>query len=176
MQLTLLVLWATDSQALRDASIVAAAFSFVDSVVFCLLSYKEHSRSLRPSVLLNTYLLASSLFDAVRLRTLWLMPYNSIIRIIFTTSFALKVVILLLEAREKRSYLNETDRQRGPEETSGLFSQSFFWWLNSVIRKGFRQILIVDDLYPIDKELLSEELGTRFWKAWNSCESIILWL
>jgi hypothetical protein len=138
--------------------------------MFCALSHVEHSKSLAPSPLLNAYLFLAYLFDAVMLRTLWLMPFDIPIRNIFTASFSMKGIILLLEAKEKREYFSNSDKQRSPEETSGLYSQGLFWWLNSIITHGFRHILKPDDLYEVDEAMSSEVLDTKFWKAWNSCE------
>ncbi len=63
--------------------------TLVGSLVFGLLSYAEHVRSVQPSLLLNAYLFFTLLFDIVRARTLWLMRYNRVIAIIFTASVGL---------------------------------------------------------------------------------------
>jgi hypothetical protein len=110
------------------------------------------------------------MLDAVLLRTLWLTPFNIAIRNIFTGSFSLKGVILVLEGMEKQKYLKESDKHRSPEETNGLYNQSLLWWLNSIIMHGFRHILTPSDLYPLDEEMSSELLNTKFWKTWNGCE------
>lgn len=170
LQLALLVLWSVKSGQRTRFSITAAALSFVDAFMFYLLSYTEHSKSLRPSTLLGAYLFFSLLFDAARVRTLWLMQYDAAIRGVFTTSLATKVAILLLEAKEKRRYLNNYDQQKGPEETSGIYNQSVFWWLNSLIRHGFSKVLLMDDLYPIDENMMSERLGATFRQKWKACE------
>ncbi len=170
LQLVLLVLWSVKSVQRTPLSVSAAALSFVDAFMFCLLSYTEHSKSLRPSALLSVYLFFSLLFDSARVRTLWLMRYDGAIRGVFTASLAMKVIILLLEAKEKRQYLNSSDRQRGPEETSGIFSQSVFWWLNKLIRQGFSKVLRMDDLYPIDEDMVSERLGANFRQKWKACK------
>ena len=138
-----------------------------------MLSYTEHSKSLRPSALLGVYLFFSLLFDIARVRTLWLIGYDGDIRGVFTASLAVKVIILLLEAKEKRRYFSSNDRQKGPEETSGIFSQSVFWWLNKLIRQGFSKVLLMDDLYPVDEEMLSEKLGTNFRQKWTACKSFL---
>jgi hypothetical protein len=135
------------------------------------LSYFEHSKSLRPSALLNAYLFITVLFDIAVLRTLWLALPSTTIRSLFTTSFALKATILFLEAKEKRNYINASNRT-SPEETSGLYSQSFVWWLNSIIRQGYQHVLKPMDLYPIDENMSSEVLNRRFWKEWNKGASI----
>lgn len=105
-------------------------------------------------------------FDAVRLRTMWLVQYSITIRAMFTTSLAIKAILLVLEAKEKRRYLNNTDRKRSPEETSSVFSQSVFWWLNTLFLTGFRGVLSLDDLYPIDEEMSSEHLAESFARTW----------
>lgn len=171
LQLTSIVLWATlPGIGLRSPSISASTLSFVTSLMFCALSYVEHSKSLAPSLLLNAYLFLSLLFDAVMLRTLWLTPFGIAIRNLFTTSFIMKGIILLLEVMGKRRYLSSSDKQRSPEETSGLYSQGLFWWFNSIIIHGFRHILKPDDLYEVDEAMSAEVLDSKFWKVWNECK------
>lgn len=171
LQLTLTLLWATDPQSrAHGPSTAAAACSFAASLALCCLSPLEHSKTLRPSVLINTYLFLSILFDIVMMRTLWLAsPFNATIRNVFTASFALKSVILLQEAFEKRRFLPAADKGYGPETTSGIYGQGLFWWMNGLIRRGFRQVLIPDDLYPLDQALESEVIDKKFWKMWNEC-------
>lgn len=138
--------------------------------MFCALSYVEHSKSLAPSFLLNAYLILSLLFDAVMLRTLWLTPFNIAIRNLFTASFIMKGIILLLESKAKREYFSSSDKQRSLEETSGLYRQGFFWWLNTIIIYGFRHILKPDDLFEVNENMSAEVLDSKSWKAWNKCE------
>jgi ATP-binding cassette subfamily C (CFTR/MRP) protein 1 len=166
IQLALLISWSLKSLNRTKLSIASAALSFVDSLFFCLLSYKEHSRSLRPSALLGTYLFFSLIFDAVRLRTLWHLERDQLIRALFTSSLLAKFMLLLLEARDKRIYLNSADRLRGPEETSSIFNLSMFWWLNDLFLRGFRKVLLLDDLFPIDHEMQSDYLSVRFAQKW----------
>jgi hypothetical protein len=54
-----------------------------------------------------------------------------------------------------------------PEDTSGLYSQTFLWWLNSIIKQGFGHILKPADLCTLDETLSSEVLNSRFWQEWN---------
>jgi ATP-binding cassette, subfamily C (CFTR/MRP), member 1 len=168
LQLATLINWATAPgiHSLRAPATVAFSLSFVASLVLFSLSYLEHSKSLRPSALLNAYLFFTVLFDIVVVRTLWTTLYSSAVRDLFTASFAIKAVILLLEAKEKRKYLN-TSNHPGPEETSGLYSESLLWWLNSIIRQGYRQVLKPMDLYPMNESMSSEVLNEQFWKQWN---------
>ena len=155
-------------------TIASAALSFIDALAIGVLSYQEHTNSVRPSALLEVYLFFTLLFDAVRTRTLWLITGDQI-AIIFTTSLALKLAILLLEARRKKSYLVSTEAQRGPEETCGAFGRVLFLWLISLINTGYRKILSLKDLYPLDEDLRSETVSARFEDAWFRCMYIPVW-
>ena len=165
------MLWASHPRSrAHGPSTAAAALSFTASVALCFLSTLEHTKSLRPSALINAYLLFSLIFDIAMMRTLWLAAsFDATIRNVFTASFALKCLILVQEAVEKRRLLDPADRGYGPETTSGIYSQSLFWWLNGLIRRGFRQVLTPSALYPIDQALESEAIDARFWKNWNEC-------
>jgi ATP-binding cassette subfamily C (CFTR/MRP) protein 1 len=126
LQLSLLVTGCLQNSSRTPAAIAAASLSLVDAFAFCLLSYTEHGRSLRPSSVLGVYLFFSLLFDIVRVRTLWLIGNDNVIARLFTTSVVLKAGILILEAKEKREYLSGDDKLKGPEELSGIFSQGLF--------------------------------------------------
>jgi hypothetical protein len=170
LQLALMITWMmTSLPALQGPASTAASLSFVSSLVLLGVSYLEHTKSLRPSALINSYLFFTVLFDLAIVRTLWLAFPSNAIRELFTTSFAIKAVILVLEAKEKRDYV-PTDNNMGPEETSGLYSQSFVWWLNSMIKQGYRHILKPTDLYPVDQSMSSERLNAQFWIEWNRGE------
>lgn len=167
LALVLLVLWSITPLQRTRTALASATMSFVDIFMFMLLSYAEHGKSLRPSDLLNAYLFFSVIFDSVRTRTLWIAGISRSIPAVFTGSLVVKAIILVLESTEKRRYLNTEDQKRSPEETSGLLGRSIFVWLNKLITMGFRKILIMDDLYPLDDEMAAESLQTRFVKAWR---------
>jgi len=162
-----LILWARLPATNTRASVPAAALSLVGSLVWCLLSYVEHVRSVRPSFLLNVYLLFSLLFDIACARTLWLQPYNRTLAIVYTASVALKSLILLLEAIEKRRILRPPYKSYPPEAVAGIYNRSFFWWLNSLFRRGFSKALFVPDLFTLDKHLVAQYLENLLQSAWN---------
>lgn len=134
-------------------------------LVLPFLSYAEHTKSVRPSLSLNGYLLLSLVFDAVRVRTLWLRsPDKNAANA--TAAVVLKAVILLLEALEKRSILKPEFQQYPPEAISGVYSRSLFWWLNLLLKKGFRQTFLLDDLYALDNHLVSKYLHNLLQTSW----------
>ncbi|TVY94269.1 ABC transporter, partial [Lachnellula willkommii] len=127
----------------------------------------EHVNTIRPSLLLNGYLFFSLLFDIARCRTFWLGETETAIAGLFTAAVTIKVVVLVLEAVEKRGILKPGFRDAPPEAIAGIYNQSVFWWLNSLFRKGFRKNLGLDDLYPLDKHLASTYLQNLLSSAWT---------
>lgn len=176
LQLALVALWATQSASLgqtRTASLAASCVSFVASLLLCALSYTEHARSLRPSSVLNAYLLVSILLDAATLRSFWLSGLSNSLRGLFTVSFAVRAALLVLEAVEKAPHVaTKNSDRRNPEETSGLYNRGLFWWINPLLLDGFRRLLQPSDLYALDQSLATSALNDKFWKTWNKCELI----
>lgn len=122
------------------------------------------------------YLIATVIFDAVRVRTQWLgLETNSshgAYAGVLTASLAVKCIIFILEAIEKRSLLLGLGRQFSKESTSGLLSRSSFWWLNTLLLSGFRNVLTVEDLPAIYEKLDSESLAARLEPVWQKCKRI----
>ena len=132
-----------------------------------VLSIVDHSRSARPSLVLNIYLSLTLLLDAAQARTLFLssrgrpeVTYSSI----FTAAVALKAVLLLLEAKHKPLWIKWDEREHGPEESSGVFSLGVFFWLNRMFRAGYQKVLTLDDLYPLDLAMASKVVYEEFCK------------
>ncbi len=169
------MLWSTsstDTITHTRATITTAVLTFVASLCFCLLSFYEHSRSIRPSFLLNIYLFLSILFDATRARTLWMLGEYHTIPIVFTYTLALRTILIVLESTEKRRLLGPQHACISPEATSGAFSRVLFIWLTSLFAKGYRRVLKLQDLYQLTDELSSERLHKVFQKAWNDGGSL----
>jgi len=135
-----------------------------------MLSYAEHRRNIRPSTVISVYLLFSLAFDAVQCRTLWLLPVSRrqhTISTVFTIAVAFKFAVLVLEAREKKSFLLPPWSLSPPEALSGIIGRSFFWWLNSLFVKGFRGFLNVDSLWSIDQNMDSQHLMENLQATWD---------
>lgn len=147
-------------------SIANAVLGLISSLVLGLLSFVEHRQTIHPSFIIESYLVLTLVFDAARLRTLWLQDYNDHIATVTTVEFVVKGVLVWVEALEKRNILRPAWRGQSPEATSGLWGKNFFWWLNQLFRKGFSQSLEIKDLLPLDKHLTSDYLYCRLNGAW----------
>ena len=126
----------------------------------------EHSRTVRPSSLINLYLALSLPFDVARTRTLWLIGDFRHMAIVQTISLGIKIGILILEGYGKRKILLGQYQDLPPEATSGIYSRSVFWWLNPIFRVGFKKSLKLADLGSLDPPLRAEALFEFVTEAW----------
>jgi hypothetical protein len=165
LELSLLVLVAVGPLPVTSMFIASSVLKFVSAFFMITLSLVDHSKSPRPSVLLNSYLFLTLLLDAAQARTLFLssddkpeLTYSSI----FSAAIALKVAILLLEAKQKSKWVSWDEKEHSPEETSGIFSLGVFFWLNRLFLAGYTKTLAMKDLYPLDSSLSGKALHERF--------------
>ncbi|KAI1078911.1 ATPase-like protein [Whalleya microplaca] len=135
------------------------AVSFVSALGISLLSLLEHSRTPRPSILLNVYLFATGLFDVARTRTFFLTSSDNddlIFCRLFTTSVVFKGLLVILESYHKTRWLEWDSKIHSPEETAGIFGLATFTWLNRLFLTGYKNILKLDNLYPLPQSLATE--------------------
>ena len=130
------MLWITQAPLRSEVSVPSAVAYFLESLALMVLSRSEHFYCLRPSTLLNLYLLLSLVFDFIRIRTLLNMGYYSLIVSLLAADMAIKVCLLFLEGKNKRAFFSNTDSERPHQETSGILNRSVFWWLNSLFLTG----------------------------------------
>ncbi|KAH6957100.1 P-loop containing nucleoside triphosphate hydrolase protein [Fusarium avenaceum] len=167
-QLSVLVLAATGTPSIvHDLSLAGSSLAFAASILAIVLSYKEHSCAPRPSTLLNVYIFITLLFDIVLARTAWLaiIPPDQTTQVrLFTASIVIKAVILCLETIPKTRWIRWNADEHSPEESSSVFSLGVFAWLNRLFLRGYRGVLSVDTLYPLDETMASNGLHDRFAK------------
>ncbi|KAF7960469.1 hypothetical protein EAE96_000149 [Botrytis aclada] len=179
MQTVHLVMNATTSTLKTRATMPAAALLLVDALGLFALSNLEHLHSVRPSALINVWLLFTLPFDMARARSLWLVHENNPTAAVFTSALGVKIMVIITEAVEKRHILLDRYRNTSPETTSGIYSRSFFWWLNTLMTTGFQRVIKNEDLYPIGEEMSSHYLYTRARSTWDASNQIgsysLLW-
>ena len=126
----------------------------------------EHARSLQPSLLISVFLLFTVLLDVPQARTLFLQR-RADLGYLFVMALVLKALILALASGSKRSLLKVPYQSYPPEALGGIVSRSIFWWLNSLLRKGHRQILSFKDLFETDPGLSSSLLQHKMGQTWT---------
>ncbi|KAN0096080.1 putative ATP-binding cassette transporter [Hyaloscypha variabilis] len=167
LQCTILILYATNSSIRKPASLAAAALVLIDGLGLCLLSHFEHVRSIRPSTIINIYLFVTILFDIAQTRTLWIQDAPKSIASIFTVTIAVKFLVAIMEAAEKKKILLARYSGTSPEATSGIYSRAFFWWLHPLMSTGFKRVIREEDLFTIEEDMSSSVLGKRAQKLWS---------
>lgn len=151
-----LVAWTRPGSYGTRASLAATVLSLLNVLALAALSWLEHAYSPRLSTLINVYLLALLIFDAVQVRTLWLVDGDHTASLLpgeFSAALVIKTSGLFLEAVEKGNFLPPEWASRRPEETAGVFSRSLLIWLRGILAKGRRTLLSPSDLDPLREGL-----------------------
>lgn len=169
VQVAIVALWAEPNSVKTRLSVANAVIVLVGCLASGVLSYVEHHRTIRPSLILNVALFLTLLCDIARVRTLWLQPYNDTLAAVSTVWMCLKGVIIVVEAIEKHKVLrSKFIEDASPEATCGFYGRAFFWWENTMFRLGYSTTLSVEMLYPLDKHLSSSYLYNKLQGAWDS--------
>jgi hypothetical protein len=173
LELALLVLVALSALHATATGLAASVLRLVSAIFMILLSLLDHSRSPRPSVLLSAYLSLTLLLDAAQVRTLFLSSASqseSHYSNVFCSAVAVKAVVLILESKQKTSWINWNEKDHSPEETSGIFSLGIFFWLNNIFWLGYKKVLSINDLYPLDSALEASSLHDAFSRKMDYSE------
>ncbi|KAK0666398.1 putative multidrug resistance-associated protein [Cercophora samala] len=157
-----LLLSITKSRRLGIYFIPADTLALTSSICILILSSLEHSKSPRPSILLNAYLFIAILLDISQTRTIWLASSNSDeinYASIFTVGVAIRALLIVLESQSKSRWILQWDKgAHSPEETTGLYGLGAYFWLNKLFLRGYRGVLTIDDLFPLDQNIGSAKL------------------
>lgn len=172
LQVALSILWILRSVPKSRLTIACNALTIFGYCTLLVLSYLEHTRSLRPSNVLCVYFVISIPLDLPRIRTLFFLPGSQTVARFFLASFVIKVLLFALEVSEKRRLLCLEWSDASPEATSSVISRALFLWLNTLLRRGFRTLLSVDTLTPLDSELLHASRPAELMKRWERSKLI----
>ncbi|KAL7917975.1 ABC transporter [Trichoderma austrokoningii] len=143
-------------------------------------SYLEHIRSVRPSTILCLYFGVSSLLDLASPNIVFFTPSYHVVAHIPLVIYLVKLVLLAAEVTEKRKLLLMPQwRNTSPEAAASIYSRVLFVWLNPLFLKGYRTLLTVNTLTPLDQDILSAsrpiKLQERWRKADKSSKTALLW-
>ena len=138
------------------------------------LSYLEHTRAVRPSTVLEVYLIFTLLLDIPQARTLFLRSDVNSIAALYVVAMAAMVLVWWLESRKKTADLKELYKGYPPEAISGVWNRTLFLWLNSLFLKGFKRLLSLDDLWENPPNLSSEKLRDEMQITWDRRRRLVL--
>jgi ATP-binding cassette subfamily C (CFTR/MRP) protein 1 len=148
LQLAILVLWIVSSGQRNKTSIASSSLTFGSALLLCVLSHFEHTRTVRPSTIID-------------------------LAAILSASLVVKIAVLFLEAKSKKDILTKSYSNLSPETTSGIFGRSTFYWIKPLLMAGFISTISIDESPPLDTELSSESLHNRLQRTWDRCKLTI---
>ncbi|KAJ1707366.1 ATP-binding cassette transporter [Aspergillus flavus] len=169
LQVALIVLYALPGGELTRVSIASGVLGFLATLTLAVMSYQEHHRSIRPSILLGVYLTISTLLDGSQARTLWLRGNHRPIAIVFFAMVVLKLITLVIESIQKRHLLRGPYSHYPSDALGSMYNRGVFWWLNSLLLQGSSHLFQQGDLPPLDPKLASETVGYQMESAWQGC-------
>lgn len=86
---------------------------------------------------------------------------------LFIISIVLRAILLILESIEKRGILLPPHKTASPEVISGPLNRGAFFWLSTLFLRGYTHILKLEDLYPLDPKMHSQDLYETLKVAWD---------
>lgn len=170
LQLALVVLWSRDSVDRTRVSVPMAAVYLFTVLLIAPLSWLEHTKTIKPSPSITSYLLLSTVLDMAQVRTLWIMDADRRIASVFLALFASRALLFAAECLRKK-LINEIDVARSPEDKYDVISRSFFLWVVPLIYAGYRGVLGVGDLYASPVDVSPDLLEKKLQRALLECES-----
>ncbi|PWY92268.1 putative ATP-binding cassette transporter [Aspergillus heteromorphus CBS 117.55] len=146
-------------------AIAEVLVSLYAGVGLFIISLLERKRTVQPSLTVTAFLAVSLLRDAVELRL------SSDCRRIYNCNFVklragLEAIWLIWNCGVNSSIDHEKDSSS--EDTASIFSRVFFWWINPVLKAGYKSNLSLHNLPDIHRSLSSETLRKEALKSWNS--------
>lgn len=140
--------------------VVSLSASLVAALGLSLLLFLEQRRSAAPSDLAVLYLLASAGCE-IMLLTMpaqgYANPRPTVIRLFLYSA------LLLLETAGKGC----VRQGESPEESHGVLSRAFFTWINPILLRGYRTILVEDDMPPVRSDMRPDRTREAMLRAWN---------
>ncbi|KAH8196849.1 hypothetical protein TruAng_008990 [Truncatella angustata] len=105
--------------------------------------------------------------DAARARTQAQIEGQHIVASILIAIVIAKLVLLLIETKEKTRILLPEFSETSSELRSSLFTRAFFIWLIPVLSAGFKGVISSEDLPSINEKLSSEALTGKVESRWK---------
>ncbi|KAI0381939.1 ABC transporter [Hypomontagnella monticulosa] len=147
--------------------VVARALELVAAVVLCILSGQDHRKSIRPSDLVILYLIGCVIRDGLEVPWAVQGSRDWLLQDPIVAQMVIEVALLATESIQK-DYAKESSHQdASSEESSGILSKIFFWWINPILYEGYHNILVGSDLPSIDSKLLSRSIRIKALNAWE---------
>jgi ATP-binding cassette subfamily C (CFTR/MRP) protein 1 len=156
----------------QNYSIAANALSVAAAFGLLTLVAVEHTRTVRPSTLITTYLIWIITTSNIGNSTLYSQSGASIKSWLRSSSTATNIILLCLEQRPKERIV-KLGVGYSPEDISGILGRIVFWWLIPLFQKGYKSIISQDDVFPLDQNLRTETTSRAVAECWEKCQFML---
>ncbi|KAM0739546.1 hypothetical protein ACQRIT_007283 [Beauveria bassiana] len=173
LQLATLAIWVLPSTVKARVSIAAAVLGLVEATAIFALSYFEHTRAPSQAVLLNIYLIVSSILNIAAIRTAFIRVHQPSLAGVLTAALASRLCLLALEEYPKAALATLGPQSR--ETRAGVISRGVFWWLNSFLAFGYNSVLDINHLGPIAAKFDSQDLRRKLESIWSEDKKLNNW-
>jgi hypothetical protein len=153
-----------------SATIASAIVNLLATFCLAVASNFEHFRSPRPSSPIGIYLLLTFIFDIARVRTLFAIQDARPLAAFLLLATLLKFGLVVLEVKEKRSWLLNPNQFPAPESTANFFNRLTFFWVNPMLLMGFKTPIQEKDLFEVQNQIVGEKELLMFAEKWDKCE------
>jgi ATP-binding cassette subfamily C (CFTR/MRP) protein 1 len=156
-----------------NTTIASAIITLVSTFVLAIASNFEHYRNARPSSPISIYLVLTWVFDVAKVRSLIVIEHGKPLAYMQAVSAGVKLGLVVLELKEKRSWLTDPKSFPAPESTANFFNRLTFFWVNPLLLQGYRKPLNEDDLFEVQDQIVGEKNLLAFAERWEKCELIL---
>lgn len=163
-----------------DHALWAAIFKVVGLSVAVPLTFLNHLHTRRSSTILLVFYPLYTIASIVSLRTsYWVLRDHG--GRLFTAQLAVSITraALLVLTWMIECFKPEVDElvdgyvpigdpvNESPYATANLYSRIFFGWMTPLMKLGSKRYIVQEDMYDLDKEDQSRELGSKLQHNWN---------
>ncbi|KAK5626723.1 hypothetical protein RRF57_002438 [Xylaria bambusicola] len=144
--------------------LVALLASALAALGLSALLFLEQQRSHKASDLAVLYLCASILCDVLYL-TMPAKPTSNLRPVVARCT--VNSVLLVWECFIKRSAFRDVGSRLLPEDMRSVLSRMLFIWINPILSRGYRNMLLPQDVPPLSDDMKSEYTRTTMLQAWS---------
>ncbi|KAH7122775.1 P-loop containing nucleoside triphosphate hydrolase protein [Dendryphion nanum] len=150
-----------------SASITSVVINLLATFTLAVVSNFEHYRNTRPSSPIGIYLVLSFFFDIARIRTLFQTHDGRPLGSMLLVATLIKFGLIVLELKEKRSWLLNPNEWRAPEYTANFFNRLTFFWVNPMLLKGYSKPIQEHDLFEVQDHIVGEKEILMLAEKWD---------
>ncbi|XP_019855858.1 PREDICTED: multidrug resistance-associated protein 1-like isoform X2 [Amphimedon queenslandica] len=164
------------SETIPRYNFIYLVFTGLTMVWVMLLMAYHRKRGIQSSGIFIIFWMAFLIYGSIKLRTLILiaedkngvpdrMMFSSFVIVYFLS--IVQMVLSFVPEKKANSYYTHFINKPSPEESSSFLSLITWWWMNSLMWKGFHSTLTYDDLYDLNMKDRSTYVAPKFQREWN---------